>query len=272
MVWSDGVDGPLTRRALVAGAAAAALSACAGRRTGTATPTTAPSGTGPSQTPPARQDAETTTTTTTHVAGDPARFVQSGPTKAKAVALTFHVAGDSQQATALFDEAHRLGVPLTLFLVGTFVDANPALVRRLASDGHELANHTATHPTLGRLARAAVAKEIAGGRDAIERAAKTPGAWFRPSGMDVPTPVVLAEAGRAGYATVVGYDLDPHDYQDPGRAAVVERVRNGIHGGSIVSLHTAHQGTIDAFPDIVDLLRTAQLAPVTVSKLLTNGG
>jgi len=186
----------------------------------------------------------------------------------KAAALTFHVAGDPAAARRLFDEAARLQVPLTLFLVGTFVTANPAYVAELAAAGHEVANHTATHPTLGRLGAAAVATEVRLCRDELIAATGQPGRWFRPSGMDVATPLVLAQAAASGYDTVVGYDVDPRDYQDPGAPAVIDRVRAGLHPGAIVSLHSAHDGTVSALAQIVAGARSAGLRLVTVSDLL----
>lgn len=204
----------------------------------------------------------------TQAPAGPARFVQQGPSTSGAAALTFHVAGDPAAARRLFDEAARLQVPLTLFLVGTFVTANPAYVATLAKAGHEVANHTATHPTLGRLGASAVATEVRGCRDALLAATGQAGRWFRPSGMDVATPLVLEQAAKEGYATVVGYDLDPHDYQDPGAAAVIDRVRTGLHPGAIVSMHTAHDGTVTALPQVVAAARSAGLRLVTVSDLL----
>lgn len=221
------------------------------------TPSTPPVPAGPGSSPPESP-----------AAGTPARFVQHGPAASGAVALTFHVAGDPAAARRLFDEAARLHVPVTLFLVGTFVTANPAYIAELARAGHEVANHTATHPTLGRLGAAAVATEVRGCRDALVAATGQAGRWFRPSGMDVATPLVLEQAGRAGYSTVVGYDLDPHDYQDPGAAAVVDRVRAGLHPGAIVSLHSAHPGTVTALPEVVAAARSAGLRLVTVGDLL----
>jgi peptidoglycan/xylan/chitin deacetylase (PgdA/CDA1 family) len=178
------------------------------------------------------------------------------------------VAGDPASARLLFDQAARLQVPLTLFLVGTFVKANAAYVADLTKAGHELANHTATHPTLGRLGPAATADEILGCRSDLLAATGQPGRWFRPSGMDVATPLVLEQAGKAGYDTVIGYDVDPRDYQDPGTGAVVDRVRAGLHPGATVSMHTAHAGTIAALPEVVAAARAAGLRLVTVSGLL----
>jgi len=79
---------------------------------------------------------------------------------------------------------------------------------------------------------------------------------------------MLSEAGRAGYPMVVGYDVDPHDYQDPGASQVVARVRAGLHPGAIVSLHTGHAGTVTALPGILDAVAAARLQAVTVHQLL----
>jgi peptidoglycan/xylan/chitin deacetylase (PgdA/CDA1 family) len=138
----------------------------------------------------------------------------------------------------------------------------------LLAAGHELANHTYTHPSMGSLGAAAVAREIARCRDVLARQAPGRSHWFRPSGMDVPNALVLAEAGTAGYGTVVGYDVDPHDYQDPGATAIADRVRAGLQPGSIVSLHFGHAGTVAAFPQLVDIANQRGLKAVTVSELL----
>jgi peptidoglycan/xylan/chitin deacetylase (PgdA/CDA1 family) len=98
------------------------------------------------------------------------------------------------------------------------------------------------------------------------------GRFFRPSGtangIDVPAPVVLDVAGHAGYATVVGYDVDPADYQDPGATSVSRRTLAAVQPGSIVSLHFGHAGTIDALPSILTGLQARGLEPVTMSVLL----
>ena len=84
----------------------------------------------------------------------------------------------------------------------------------------------------------------------------------------MPTDLILEEAGAAGYAVSVGYDIDSTDYTEPGAAAVVARVKKQLHAGAIVSLHFGHRDTIDALPKILDLLHAANLTPVTVTGLL----
>ena len=251
----------LSRRTFLLAAGSATLAACthAARRVATRKPVGAPRAT---------TTAPTLSEATTAVSGAPARFIRSGPADAGAVALTFHGSGDLGLATELLDAAHTAGVPLTIFAVGQWLDENPDMARRVLGGGHELANHTYTHPALGRLGATTVADEITRCRDALTRHAGGPGRWFRPSGVEVATPLMLAEAGRAGYPTVVGYDVDPRDYQDPGAQQIVARVKAGLHSGAIVSLHTGHAGTVAAFPGILGAIAAARLKAVTVHQLL----
>ena len=157
-------------------------------------------------------------------------------------------------------------------MVGNWIDPNHDIAMRFVADGHEVANHTYTHPTFPALDRNAMTSEVAGCRDAISRLTGSGGRFFRPSGTangtDAPSPVVLDVAGTTGYTTVVGYDVDPADYQDPGASTVSRRTLASVQPGSIVSLHFGHAGTIDALPSILSGLRARGLAAVTMSALL----
>lgn len=252
---------PLSRRALLGLAAAAALGACS-RSTRT---TTAPSAAGTNAPTGARPSAPGSPTPPP---GSPAVEVVNAPRDRPQVALTFHGSGDVSLASALFQEADAGGAHITVFAVGTWLAANPALAPRLLRAGHELANHTYTHPDLGSYSSTAAEQEFARCAAVLRRLSGTDGGYARPSAMDRATPTVLAAAGRAGYRTVVAYDVNPHDYQDPGADAVVSRVLADVRPGSIVSLHLGHAGTVSALPRILAGLRSRSLEPVTVRQLL----
>ena len=201
-------------------------------------------------------------------AGGAARFIRQGPGSPPVIAFTFHGNGDVGLLDQLLAVAAAHHAPITIFAVGRWLDDNPGVAQHVLGAGHELANHTYTHPSLGRLGPAEVASEITKARDSLVRHAGSPGKWFRPSGVEVPGATILDAAGAAGYGTVVGYDVDPHDYQDPGAAAVRSRTAAGAHAGAIVSLHTGHRGTVDALSGILDDAAAKGLRPVTVSELL----
>ena len=247
----------MPRRTFVAGAAAvAATAACSSSapRTAASTTTSTPKSPPSTLTPPS-----------------PA-FVSAGPRDRQQVALTFHVSGDRALAVRLLDVLKAHQVTITAFIVGTWLDTNGDLVARFIDDGHELANHTLTHPAFSSLDRAAMTSEVTGCRDALVRLAGTGGSYFRPSGtangIDDPGAVVLEVAQAAGYSTVVGYDVDPADYQDPGASVITRRTSDAVQPGSIVSLHFGHAGTIDALPDIFTTLESRGLHAVAVNQLL----
>ncbi|HEY3703038.1 MAG TPA: polysaccharide deacetylase family protein [Acidimicrobiales bacterium] len=218
--------------------------------------------------------ASTTSTTgapappSTSPPGRPATYIANGSRTGTAVALTFHGSGDLGLTNALLDQAKSLRAPITVFGVGTWLAANPSIARRILADGNELANHTFTHPDLGSLGASAVASEISRCADVLTQVQGNNGRWFRPSGLDRPTALILQQAGLAGYGVSVGYDVDPLDYQDPGATKVIARVQQGLQPGSIVSLHTGHAGTVQAFQPIVAAIRARSLRPLTVSQLL----
>lgn len=248
----------LSRRALLAAALAAACSPARSRSSPPAPVSQPAHGVSPRTGVPAAP-------------GGPAVEITHGPRTVDAVALTFHGAGDPQLAIALLDEAQRARARVTVLVVGSWLEAYPAMARRILDSGHELGNHTLTHPSLRRLGAAACYAEIAGCARVLQQLTGTPGRWFRPSGTPNATPLIAAQAGRAGYRTTLSYDVDPRDYTDPGAAAVRDRTLAAIRPGSIVSLHLGHVGTVAALPAILDGLRGRGQRAVTASALLGDG-
>jgi peptidoglycan/xylan/chitin deacetylase (PgdA/CDA1 family) len=271
-----------TRRSFLLGAAAClAAAACASGDPGAAGSNGAPdTGTAPpppGSPPPAPPD---TARPAAVDAGAPpstrptgARFAARGPADDTRVALTFHTDGSLDVAARLVDALARASVPATCFIVGSWLEANPTWARRLLDAGHELANHTYSHPTAGRLTADALQHDIERCRDVLVRLTGSPGRLFRPSGTDdglaEPGPAIMAAATAAGYPVVAGFDVDPLDYRDPGAAAVRTRTLAAVRGGSVVSLHFGHPGTVDALPAILSGLRDRGLRPVTAGELLS---
>lgn len=257
----------LSRRSFLLGAASvAALAACSsGGDDSPAARSSTTSGAAPSA--PVASAAPPASTSS-----GPARFVASGPQTGRQVALTFHTDGDlalADQLLGILDDRH---VPMTSFLVGKWLDANPSYAGRLVDAGHELANHTYTHPDFDQLAVDAMTDEVVRCRDVITRLTGNGGSCFRPSGTadgtSAPSPSVLDVAGAAGYPVVLGFDVDPYDYQDPGADAVRSRTLAALAPGAIVSLHFGHPGTVTALPAILDGIEARSLEPVHVSTLL----
>ncbi len=194
--------------------------------------------------------------------------VTNVPGASGTVALTFHGAGDVALTAAALRIAAAAGAHLTVFAVGQWLAATPALGRDLLAAGHDLGNHTWSHQTMPSLTPAQAAVEIREGAAAVARSVGSAGLLFRPSGTPTSTSTIRAAALASGYHRCISYDVDPRDYQDPGRDAVVTRTLAHVKGGSIVSLHLGHQGTIDALPGILAGLASRSLRAVRLTDLL----
>lgn len=197
----------------------------------------------------------------------PSVEVGNGPRTRQEVALTFHGSGNPALATELFAAVSAHGIPITVFAVGTWLAANPTMAKIITDHGYELANHTYTHPTLSDLDAAATTTEIAQCRDLLVKQSGSPGAYFRQSGAQHSTPLIRSIAGQLGYPVCLSYDVDSLDWTDPG-VSVIQKQTATATGGSIVSMHLGHAGTISAMPGILADLASRGLTPVTVSQLL----
>lgn len=211
--------------------------------------------------------ASVASSSTAAPAGGAAVEVARGSGTRPQVALTFHGAGDPAIAQNLLDVLGSRQAHVTVMVVGTWLAANPDLAGVITSAGHELGNHTWTHPVLADLAEADIQNEIDRCRDLLDHLTGSPGVFFRQSSAQYATDQIRQVAGRSGYATCLSYDIDSTDWTDPGPRAIRQAVAAAT-AGSVVSMHFGHPGTVEALPGILDDLSARGLTPVTASTLL----
>lgn len=192
-----------------------------------------------------------------------------GPRDRPRVALTFHGNGAPATARALLAAAEKHGSRVTVFAVGTWLDAHPGLARRVLDGGHELGNHTLRHLDINAMPEADADAEIRGCAERLKALTGSSGTWFRPSRAARASPLVERLARRAGYPHVLSYDVDSLDFTSPGAPAVVRNVMADIRAGSIVSLHFGYADTVAALPDLLHELDRRALRAVTTTELLS---
>lgn len=186
----------------------------------------------------------------------------------KLVALTFDDGPYPVVTPLLLQTLRDLRVPATFFLIGRDAEQFPDLARAIAADGHEIADHTLTHPDLDRLSDAAVVGELRDGAASLERIAPDPAErrLFRPPHGRF-TVATLRAAQSAGFDTILWSD-DPGDW----RAVTAEALRDHILARAvapeIVLLHSGRQATVAALPEVVARFRRAGFTFVTVGALL----
>jgi peptidoglycan/xylan/chitin deacetylase (PgdA/CDA1 family) len=184
------------------------------------------------------------------------------------IALTFDD-GPYPVTTPLLLQALRdLRVSATFFAIGRDAEQFPDLARAMSAAGHQLADHTLTHPNLDLLSDAAVIAEMRDGAASLEKIAPDPAErrLFRPPHGRY-TLATIRAAQATGYDTILWSD-DPGDWRAVPAATLSEHILQRATAPEIVLLHSGRPATIAALPGIVAAFRHAGYRFVTVGELL----
>ncbi len=196
--------------------------------------------------------------------------IKNGKRSRNEVALTFHGQGDISIAEKLLEIGKKASTPITVMAVGSWLDANPDIGRKILISGNEIGNHTYNHKTMTRLTLKEATLEIQKGKAALLKSVGATGKWFRPSGTPRSNSTIRAAMKAAGYSNCLTYDVDSLDYQDPEPKAIIANCLRSVQNGSIISLHFGHPHTVVALPLLIKALKSRKLIPVTISQLLRN--
>ncbi|MFE9422550.1 polysaccharide deacetylase family protein [Kitasatospora sp. NPDC006697] len=196
------------------------------------------------------------------------RCFEHGHRETRSVALTFDDGPDPVFTAQVLDILARYDARATFFCVGHHVAAMPDLVRRIAAEGHELGNHSWSHPFLPDLTRDQLHEQLDRTTEAITRLTGEPTTRFRPPYGSL-SPEVLASLADHP-STLTMWDTDSLDWTRPGPDRITANVLTTVRPGSVVLLHEGagdRTQTVQALPAIIEGLLTRDLTPVTVSAL-----
>ncbi len=206
----------------------------------------------------------------------------------KLVALTFDDGPSAEFTPAVLEALKNLHVPATFFVIGQNAARYPALVQQMWNEGHELGNHTFSHPNLGTASREREIIELTSTKRALQSILGRSTIWFRapyladaePTSSEEVHPLIAAT--ELGYATV-GELIDPQDWAlwrtdgagnkvlrtgEEMARSVLDQV--GTVKGNTILLHDAggdRSATIDALHRMVPELRNRGYRFVLISEL-----
>ncbi|MFI0417758.1 polysaccharide deacetylase family protein [Spongiactinospora sp. 9N601] len=183
--------------------------------------------------------------------------------RAKCIALTFDD-GPGPHTARLLDTLKKNGVRVTFFLVGEQVERRPSVVRRMAREGHEIANHTYSHPRLTELGVDEIVSEIKRGKAAIRKVTKRQPEMLRPP-YGLTDERVEALAGAQGQAVML-WSSSSRDWELRRSDLIVKRALKLARRDGIMLLHDIVPGTVRAMPKLLKELRKRGYTVVTVSE------
>ena len=217
----------------------------------------------------------------------PSMFIvqRYGQADAKKLVLTFDDGPDPIYTPKILDILSEEHVPATFFLVGINAENNIPLVKRIYREGHEIGNHTFTHPNIAEISRNRALLEIESTRLLLECITGHSTILFRapfnadaePEKMDELLPIAIA---RTKNYLDIGESIDPEDW-NPGVSAdtILQRTIKrkdeltiaGL-GGNIILLHDAggdtRAQTVKALPKIIEYYKKRGYTFTTVADIL----
>ncbi|MFI6182572.1 polysaccharide deacetylase family protein [Nonomuraea sp. NPDC051191] len=181
--------------------------------------------------------------------------------KVKCVALTFDD-GPGPYTGTLLRHLAKYQARATFFVVGRNVAAYPDVVRRTVGAGHELGNHTWSHPDLTRLTPAAIRSQLARTDRAVESATGVVPGLVRP-----PYGAMDRDVRRQARRPLVLWSVDTLDWAHRDSARVARVALKRVRPGSVILFHDIHPTTVKALPRVLKGLSARGYRFVTVGEL-----
>ncbi len=199
----------------------------------------------------------------------------------KKIALSFDDGPDPQWTPKILDILKQENVPGVFFVIGNMANQRPELLKREYAEGHEIGNHTFTHPKFDEISRTQVRWELNLTQRLIESTLGVKSILFRPPyGIDH-QPEYAEEVAQLPYPQELGYliigqRIDPDDWRlRDGNPIPAKEIVDGVlaqaNRGNIVLLHDGggdRSQTVAALPQIIDRLRAQGYQFVSVSELI----
>lgn len=188
-------------------------------------------------------------------------------TDKKQIAISFDAAWGNEDTETLIKILKEYDVPATFFVVGEWVDKYPESVKALSKAGHQIQNHSNTHPYFTRISESEIRDEIIACNEKIESiTGKTP-TLIRPPYGDYDNNVI--ETTESLKMKAIQWSVDSLDWKETSTAeSIKERVVSKVQPGSIILCHNAAKHTPEALPEILKTLKEQGYEFVFISDLI----
>src|SRR4051794_29156640 len=200
----------------------------------------------------------------------------------RAIALTFDD-GPSQWTEPILDLLVDYGIRATFFVIGEAIAGRGGTLRRMHAEGHEIGNHTMTHPRLDLVRRRVVRRELIEASPEIRRVVGEAPPVFRPPGFHHSWPV-LEVAYECGFEQAILASVAFDDFRRTSALEIAGPLLDDVHPGAIVCLHDgrppreplagaggtppSRQPAVDALAVVVPQVLAAGYSFATVTELL----
>jgi len=188
----------------------------------------------------------------------------------KKVAISFDAMWGTERTDRLLAVLRRHGVKTTFFLAGYWLQKNPEYVRKIAAEGHEIGNHSYTHPHMANLNASQIREELEKTHALIKQLTNQDSFLFRPPFGEY-NDRVIEVAAELGYYTIQ-WSLDSLDWKNVSKDDIVRRIMERVKPGDIILFHNDGLHTAAAVDEILTRLLSQGYQVVPVSQLIYKEG
>ncbi|WP_151736335.1 polysaccharide deacetylase family protein ['Paenibacillus yunnanensis' Narsing Rao et al. 2020] len=205
----------------------------------------------------------------------PDTLMVQGP-RLRIVALTFDDVPDPRFTPQLLEVLRRNHVKATFFVVGSRAEKHPRIIAQMVRDGHSIGNHSYNHPEFGRLSMPEFQSQIIRTENILRAQTGFKPRLIRPPYGDISEPQVRWARDR-GYK-IVNWNVDSLDWKSLPKTQVRNNILAHAGKGAVILQHGGGgqssnlQGTIQALPEVIRILRKRGYTFVTVPQMLEYGG
>ncbi|ABW19555.1 polysaccharide deacetylase family sporulation protein PdaB [Alkaliphilus oremlandii] len=192
--------------------------------------------------------------------------IYSVETEEKKIAISFDAAWGDEFTDDILDTLDKYNVKTTFFLVSFWVEKYPDMVKKIYDRGHEIGNHSTTHPHMSKLSKEQIITELKTTGDKIAKITGKDPVVFRPPFGDY-NDLLIETAEELNYHTIQ-WDVDSLDWKELGVQAVVDRVTRNVKKGSIVLFHNNAKYVSQFLPIVLEKLQEQGYEIVPVSELI----
>lgn len=190
-------------------------------------------------------------------------------TEEKVLSISFDAAWGRANTEEILNILDRYDVKTTFFLVGFWAEKHPDLVAEIAARGHEIGNHSATHPHMAQLSAAQIRDELKKCSDLVESIIGVPTTLFRPPYGEYNDAVVRISR-EEGYECVQ-WNVDSLDWKNLGKENMIRQCTKDVNPGDIVLFHNDSKYILEALPQILEYYKQKEYRIIPVSEILLQG-
>lgn len=184
----------------------------------------------------------------------------------KKVAFSFDASWGAERTGRILEILREHDIKTTFFITGFWIAEYPEHLKKISDEGHEIGNHTATHPHLNSLTAEQIRQELKEVERMIKEVSGQQPTLFRPPFGEYNNTVITV-AEDLGYKTIQ-WSIDSLDWQNLSKDEIVQRVTDRSHKGAIILFHNNGLHTADALPEIIEYYHKHHYEIVPISELI----